>query len=233
MRTLLTILLLTISFFCQDKRERNEGFKINGNINGLNNSTLMILKFVNDSIEFDSINVVNNKFEYTGKVDEPYFVIISIKEGKSTKVKLTEFMIENSDILIEGNSIDSDSIKVTGSNSDKIFKEYLKGDNVLIAEWNILKLEYDYFVELNDSINKRKTAKKFNKIFKVDRVSLLKEYVTNNSNTIVGALLPSFCPIKNTLTKKDYEEIYNTLSDEIKQTQYGKGLYKIFNEESE
>ena len=229
MRIITTLILTTLLFGCQIQKEKIDGFIIKGNIKNLNNSQLLVLKFVDGGIEGDSIYVVNNKFEYSGKVKEPYFIQLLIKDGKSTKGKLTEFMIENSEITIEGNSTEYDSVKVSGSSSDEILKNYLKEDNELNTRWNTLKLEYDKYVELNDSINKRKTAGELNTILQVDRVNLLKKYVKENSNTTVGALLPSFCTIENALNKKDYEEIYGMLSEEIKQTQYAKSLFDKFN----
>ena len=72
-----------------------------------------------------------------------------------------------------------------------------------------------------------------NKILQIERVGLLKKYVANYSNTTVGALLPSFCTIENALTEKDYEEIYNTLSEQIRQTNYGQNIFEKFNGKTE
>ena len=210
-RIITVLVLTTLLFGCNTQEKKLDGFIIKGNVKNLNNSKLLVLKFVNGGIEVDSISVVNNKFEYSGKVKEPYFIQLLIKDGKSTKGKLTEFMIENSEIHIEGNSIEYDSIKVSGSQSDKILKEYLEKDEVLNSKWDLLKKEYDKYVESNDSINRKKTGKKLNRILQIERVGLLKKYVSNYSNTTVGALLPSFCTIENTLTEKDYKERFITL----------------------
>ena len=172
----------------------------------------------------DSISATNNEFEYSGKVKEPYFIQILIRDGKETKGKLTEFMIENSEITITGNSAEYDSVMVSGSNSDKILKEYLKKDEILSSRWNVLKLEYDKYVELGDTINRKEIAKELNYILKEERVGLLKKYVSDYSNTTVGALLPSFCTIENALTKEDYKALYESLSEEIKKSDYGKGI---------
>jgi hypothetical protein len=40
--------------------------------------------------------------------------------------------------------------------------------------------------------------------------------------------LPAFCTIENSLTEKDYKEIYNTFSENIKQTDYGQRIFKKF-----
>lgn len=224
MRIIAAFILISLLIGCKNQEKKLDGFIIKGNVNNLNNSELLVLKFVNGEIEGDSISVVNNKFEYTGKVKEPYFVQLYLKEGKTTKGKLTEFMIENSEIIIEGNSIEYDSVKVSGSKSDKILKEYLEKDQVLGTKWDDLKLKYDKYVESKDTINRKKVGKELNYILQVERVGLLKKYVLDNSNSTVGALLPNFCTIENALTKENYKELYNSLSEEIKKSDYGQGL---------
>lgn len=227
MRIILLLFLITV-LGCQKQEKKIAGFKISGNVKNLNNNDLLVLKFVNDGIELDSISVLNNEFEYSGSVKEPYFVQLLIKDGNSTKGKLTEFMIENSEIIIEGNAVDYDSIQVSGSKSDQILKHYFKKDAVLSSQWDVLKIEYDEYVAINDSINKKLISEKLNSILKIDRVSLLKKYVKNNSQNIVGALLPIFCSLENVLTEKDYQEMYDTLSQKIKETDYGNSLLEKF-----
>ena len=224
MKNIKLFVLIVLLVGCKEQSQKVDGFIINGNINQLNNSELLMLKFIDGGIEMDSISVVNHKFEYSGQVKEPYFVQLLIKDGKSTKGKLTEFMLENSEIKIEGNSTEFDSINVFGSKSDKILKSYLAKDETLVFEWDELKLEYDKYVELNDTINRKRIAQKLNKILKVDRVGLLRQYVSNNSNSTVGALLPSFCTIESALTSEHYKEFYQLLSSEVKATNYGQGL---------
>ena len=152
MRIITVLVLTTLLFGCNTQEKKLDGFIIKGNVKNLNNSKLLVLKFVNGGIEVDSISVVNNKFEYSGKVKEPYFIQLLIKYGKSTKGKLTEFMVENSEIHIEGNSIEYDSIKVSGSQSDKILKEYLEKDEVLNSKWDLLKKEYDNKIKSYETI---------------------------------------------------------------------------------
>jgi hypothetical protein len=227
------LILASLLIGCQSQAQKLDGFIIKGNVKNLNNSELLVLKFMNGGIEGDSISVVNNKFEYTGKVKEPYFVQLLIKDGKTTKGKLTEFMIENSKIIIEGNSTEYDSVKVSGSKSDKILKEYFEKDQTLDTKWNELKLKYDKYVESNDTINRKKVGKELNYILQVERIGLLKKYVYDNSNSTVGALLPNFCTIKNALTKENYKELYDSLSEEIKTSDYGQGLLEKSKETKE
>ena len=64
-----------------------------------------------------------------------------------------------------------------------------------------------------------------------ERVGLLREYVLNNSDSTVGALLPSFCTIESALTKEDYAEFYDSLSEEVKESGYGQELLERSKEE--
>ena len=228
MRLFTTVILTLLLFGCNSKQEPLDGFIIKGHVKQLNNSELLILKFINGGIEIDSISTTNNKFQYSGKVKEPYFVQLLIKDGNETSGKLTEFMLENSEISITGNAPVYDSVSVSGSYADKILKAYLEQDQQLSAKWDSLKVDYDAYVATGDTINRKKVAKQLNHILKVDRVELLKKYVSEHANTTVGALLPSFCTIETALTTEDYQELYESLSEDIKTSDYGKSLLEKF-----
>lgn len=224
MRIIAVLILIATGAVLHAQVEMSDGFLITGDVKGLDSSQLLVLKFVNGGLEVDSIFVVDGEFEYSGRVEEPYFIQLLIKDGEETNGKLTEFMIENSEISIKGNSIEYDSVKVDGSKSDEILKEYLKKDEMLGAKWNELKVEYDEYVASGDTIKRKEVAKELNYILQEERVGLLREYVLNNSNSTVGALLPSFCTISGALTKVDYAEFYQSLSEEVKQSGYGQEL---------
>jgi hypothetical protein len=220
------LLLLLLPFFwaCQDKKAKPDGFEIKGAVSGLGNAKVLVLKFVNGGLELDSIQASNDEFEYSGKVKEPYFVQLLLQNGDSTSGKLTEFMLENSLITISGNATAYDSVQVSGSVSDEVLKAYFKEDEVLSAQWDQLKEQYDLAMQSGDTVQRKQLAKKLNTIFQVDRVNLLKKYVAENANATIGALLPAFCSIEDALTQEDYQEIYDMLADDIKMTDYGKNI---------
>jgi hypothetical protein len=223
-KQVLFVSLLAFVIACQEKKNMTNGFEIKGEVKGLGNANILAIKFVNGGIELDSIQAENDAFVYTGKVKEPYFVQLLLQNGDSTTAKLTEFMLENSRIMISGKSTVYDSVQVSGSESDKVLKAYFKEDDVLNTQWDNLKEQYDLAVQAGDSVKRKELAQKLNTIFKVDRVNLLKKYVSNNASSTIGALLPAFCTIEDALTQEDYQEIYETLEDEIKLTDYGKNI---------
>ena len=210
----------------QSKKE--QGFSVVGNIENLGTTDLVIYKFVNGEIALDTITTKDNKFQYLGKVKEPYFVQVMMKKEGEVK-KLTEFMLENSDIQITGNDTDYDVVEVKGSTSDGILKQYLADDDKLNNQWDDLKKDYDHYVTINDTINRKKTAKKLNQILMVDRVDLLKKYVHDYADTTTGALLPNFCTIEKYIKEEDYKELYESLTPNIQQTDYGKQLLSKWN----
>ena len=220
------IIILIFLFSCN--KSFHDRFIVKGNIRGLDDRNITVLRFIGDSFEVDSISPKNGQFEYTGKVEEPYFVQFLIKNGENS-TKLCEFMLENSEIKITGSSIDFDSVKVTGSESDKILNEYFADDKLLDQKWDQLKLKYDKYVESGDSINRKSVAKKLNHIIQIEKVELVKNYVRKYGNTKSGALIPSFCTVQDNLTKEDYSEIYGYLNPEIQQTDYGRRILEKIN----
>lgn len=221
---ILGLVALMLLASCQETEKPIDGFLVEGDVKGLGDSQILVLKLINGNLELDTIQPLDDKFTYTGKVKEPYFIQMLTIAGDSTTGKLAEFMLENSRISVTGNSIEYDSVTVSGSVSDKVLKAYFKEDDALTAEWDALKVKYDAAVEAKDSIERKKLAKQLNQIFKGDRVELLKKYVTEHKDTKVGALIPAFCTIENALTPADYRELYDTLADSIQQTDYGQEL---------
>ena len=202
-------------------------YKINGKIKDLKTDSLLILKFKGDNIEASKIKVNKGKFVYKDTISEPYFIqILKIKKGTNeTNGKLADILIEPGNLYIVGKSDNYDSIKISGSKSDLILKKYLKEDEALSKKWDSLKLIYDDFVSKGDTLNSKKTGKELNYITLGLRVPLLKSYVQNYNNEIIGALIPNFCTLKEILKKEDYLEMFNFLTDKIKKTSYGKSVY--------
>lgn len=203
-------------------------YVLNGNIKGLNGDSLLLLKVKGKVFEGQKIKVTNGLFHYQDKLEEPYFVqLFKLKKGTNeTEGKLAEFLVSSGEITIFGPEPVFEQIKVEGSEPDRILKHYLKEDEVLMAKWHKVKIAYDSYVAEDDTLNRKKTAEEPNRILLQERIPLLKTYVTQNSNSIIGALIPNFCTLTGLLKKEDYLEMYSTLSSPMKATRYGKSVYE-------
>lgn len=202
-----------------------QGFNIVGEVNGLDSPALLFL-MQQDGIVFEKVVVNNGNFSFEGEVDEPYFVQILMLEsenGFNTTGKLTEFLVENSEIRIEGTSPAFEDVNVYGSESDLVLKEYLGKDNHLSKKWHRIKTDYDQAVENEESEivqELRNTLKNLT----AERVMLLKSYVNQYNSSIIGALIPNFCLLENVLTRDDYREMYDLLSPKMQETRYGSSI---------
>ena len=208
-------------------------YMVHGDVQGLDNEKLMVLKTEGDDFKIEIISVENNTFQFSGEIAEPFWVqLLLVKNGSDaeTEGKLTEFLIEPSEIYVVGCSKRFSDVKVYGSKADKVLKMYFKKDEELSEKWLSLKRERDEFLAQKDSLNAYKIKKQLNAIILEERVPLLKSYVRENSDNIVGALLPFFCTLKNAMTENDYIEIYNLLSEDIQKTGFGRNIKNTITE---
>jgi hypothetical protein len=200
-------------------------YELAGHIQGLDADTLMILK-VKGEYEFDYIQVADGKFHYQDSISEPFFVQLMIidRETHEASEKLAEFLVEEGRIVIEADTSLYDSVRVIGSRSDSILKQYFSEDEKWVSDWQTLKLTYDEAVSTGDTLLKKELATQLNGITFDRRIPLLKRYVRGNRENIVGALLPNFCTLSQVLKPEDYEEIYDCLSKPIQETAYGQSI---------
>ena|SRR5688500_9187817 len=97
-------------------------------------------------------------------------------------------------------------------------------DKILQDKWDRLKVTYDTLRKHNDNVSAKRIGIQLNDINKKERINLLKTHVIKYRANIVGAVLPNFCTLQEHLTKSDYFEMYNSLSDAMKMTDYGKSV---------
>ncbi len=222
----LLYLIYLLPAWLQAQTPTQEGFVVQGNIKGLGNSQITVIKIIGDDFDIDHITSHNDRFTYRGQVEEPYFVQLLLKKDSVSR-KLCEFMLENSQITITGSATAYDSVQVSGSKSNEVLKKYFAEDNLLDAKWDRLKLEYDKYTEAGDTLNRKRVARQLNHILQVEKVALLKRYVKQYNDQIVGALLPNFCTLKDVLTSADYAEMYEMLTPAIQQSGYGQSIREL------
>jgi hypothetical protein len=202
-----------------------QSYTLIGNIQQLDADTVVLLK-MGDAFEMVKVPVEEGQFRYESTIEKPYYVQVFRlnSETQEADLKLTELMVEASTIYIEGPAAHYDSIQVRGSKSDKVMKTYFKEDGKLTEKWDALKVKYDTYKAKGDTLSRKAVAKQLNEITFGQRVNLLKRYVEDNKDQVVGALLPIFCAMDDILKKEDYRAMYDMLSPEIQQTAYGKEL---------
>lgn len=140
----------------------------------------------------------DGNFQFEGSVSEPVFANIHHKNGNGE----IELFLDNSLWKVTGTYHEYNDAAVSGSAIDAQWKQYFYEDQQLVKS---ASTKGDPAV-----VQKRK--------------ELLKRYVKDLHSSYAGALIPNFCTIEKSLTPADWTEIYGFLSEEMKDTYYGRKI---------
>ena len=106
------LLLICMSFFIQPAISQKQGYVIDGLINGVKSGKMYLLRF-NPSELIDSTDILDGKFIFKGKVDEPFIVEMLTDETDYVEV----FCLENNPIKISINK-EPYSSKINGGQNE-------------------------------------------------------------------------------------------------------------------
>lgn len=211
---LIPVLFLLIT--CKNE----QGYKIVGNIDGLENS-YVYLKKEKDSewVKVDSVKAESGEFEFTGNLEYPEMVLLTFNDEEQEQLSL---FIENSDIEITGKKGEQDSLKITGSKSHSAYNKFLSK----IGEYDqeIQKL-YQNYQEQRKEGNEEKTKQIEEEYMAVsdNKIEYIKNFVWEKKESVLAPFITS----NRLFPYIDYEELdslYTSLASEVKNTKYGKRI---------
>lgn len=118
MKTIIYILTLC---FCYSCAKTNKGFIVKGEIENYTGTKLFVREMIPDNQAWmnDTIEVVNGKFIYEGKVKTPYLVYF-VPENYQGRYEL---FLDNSNIRLKADANDFSATKIKGS---EIHNEYME-----------------------------------------------------------------------------------------------------------
>ncbi len=230
----LFVLLISIALFAscnnngdnKNSSEANSGntnYTISGTIDGdFAGAVYLKKRGEGDWILLDSTTAQNNAFEFKGSVIDPEIYYIQF-EGNNQYCRL---FVENSEIGIKININDIRNPEVTGSKSDKEFKEFQEQSSA-------------YEKQLNEMWNNMKTAKQAGddataKMWedKLDSVDALRQqfaldYAMENNKSVVSAFVIYLNSYSYDETQ--LETVLNNFSPEVKNSEYAKTLQEKIN----
>ncbi len=215
------IVTLIIMLSCKNDNEMN----VEATITGLKKGTVYLQKIKDTTlINLDSI-IVNgqDKITLSTTIDKPelYYVYVDKVDGTEYNDRVT-FFGERGEIKLNTHldKINSDVV-IIGSESDNIYKKYLKSVKKINREIGILNIDIinAQFNNKNDVL--RNYNEKLSSLIK-SKYLIAIQFALNNKKSPVAAYIASR-EIPNTNTKY-LDSIYKGLSKEAKQTIYGKEL---------
>lgn len=181
-----TILCLTISFSFAQKKP---GYLIKGTLTDYPSGKVYLQHSNNDVSTIDSSTVIDHKFEFKGKVAEPLFCKIYIKdEGKGA-----QFLLENAEITFSGKKDSLYLAKINGGPENTTYMSFYKVD------WKPVTAKAGEIYKRLDKANQggkvqldSATRTAFDNEFKALNAmndSIINAYVKRNSGSVGAAIV--------------------------------------------
>ena len=243
MRHVLTTSLLFPMLLASCSGEKNNGYTITGEIEGLPDSTVVLIQPLSHTSEepLAETMVIDGKFEFSGTTDEPIASLLIVKGQYGSK----HFILENSDITMSGNVsaaesgdgktlYDFDGVTVAGS---PLTNEYLakmaprhRLDSIMITNQRnqaalmekLHKAMIDHNQALTDSI---RATEEFKKMAETEKYcfaafdSVYRASIEENKNTFWGPILMIS---QVTYLSPEQRDIYESFPEEVKNSYAGK-----------
>jgi peroxiredoxin len=218
MRKLFVLLALPLFVIsCTQK----EGYKIEGNISGIEDSQVFLQKMEEEKRQWTSIDSTNAKegsFIFTGKLSSPELFKVSLGKDKSGFL----LFAENSEITVKGTKDSLSNINVTGSSAHNDYNQFR--DSVKFYEEKMGTVYRNYQMARRED-NEEKIARIQDNLQSIyeERQDFISRYGKSNTNSVIGPFI-----ITNYLMPYlDYNEldsIYSTIPPEVQTTKYAKNM---------
>ncbi|MGY3795421.1 TlpA disulfide reductase family protein [uncultured Aquimarina sp.] len=219
--------LVFIVFSCKQKQQNEqtddfntetEGYQIVGNLKNIPDSTWIYINKDNKIV--DSTQIIGEKFEFTGSVDEPssFFMMV----GKTRKPELFVAWVENQRMTIEGEKGNIRNVKISGSNTHK--------------EYDILKQRTDSLEATFENVISQFQNPDFEKMKPEDRNILIKKQndilksIDQAGQNFVKEYPDSYVSISKlndngpNWGKEVIKTLYKPLTKRIKESKYGQSV---------
>jgi hypothetical protein len=216
MKKFIIIIFAIICSCLSDKDEIN----ISGEIKGLNNSFIYLIQ-PNSNTLLDSSKVVNEKFNLTAYINEPLELVLKIQSKDSENI--FSFISEPSAKIIFTSSKEKFEFNGKIENSDLNYE--FEKLNSHINRYNDIDLQIlDQLIQASIENNKKKYDSLNEERLKVDQKKILfiVNYCLNNNTNILSPYLAY--KYKNNINLGFLENIYQNLSEEMRETYYGRKL---------
>ena len=216
MKKFIIIIFAIICSCLSDKDEIN----ISGEIKGLNNSFIYLIQSDSNTL-LDSSKVVNENFDLTAYINEPLELVLKIQSKDSENI--FSFISEPSAKIIFTSSKEKFEFNGKIENSDLNYEfEKLNGH---INRYNDIDLQMlEQQIQASIENNNKKYDSLNEERLKVDQKKILfiVNYCLNNNTNILSPYLAY--KYKNNINLGFLENIYQNLSEEMRETYYGRKL---------
>lgn len=209
------ILFVLCVIWCPFVAQAQDGYKVNGRIEGVPDGPLLLMSFERDKP--DTLGVVvtsNGNFEFTGKVNGLMTAYIMTADMKG----VIPFMLENADYMV---TIGSAGIVVKGGEAQEIFNQFGDINTKVGLEERKLKEAFTVAQQEGNSMKMQALQGQFGKVLdnaQEEELALLKKY----ADTYVAAYV-----VSQQMKQLDLETLrdrYNMLGETAKASVPGRSI---------
>lgn len=196
-----------------------EGFTLNGNLRGeVPDGTQVFLKKIGDNnqpIEVDTAITANGDFTFTGKSDIPELHYLFVEQLPG----YTAIILENGEIQFNAQRDSMGFADISGTFQNDTFADYMEQSRKISMQAQSIQKDMqaasgEAALALQDEM---KELQEEYKTFELD-------YVKTHPKALISALVLDRAVATKAVGLDEVEEIYNTLSEEIKNSKPGKQI---------
>ncbi|MEX0316000.1 MAG: thioredoxin-like domain-containing protein [Allomuricauda sp.] len=227
MKNSIHIVLLLLICLISSCQKKNQSYRIEGQITGFPDSTMVYLKNMETDSDFDSTMVVNNKLVLKGELsDVPLQVWFYSRIEK--QLVYTNLFMGNDHMSLTGDIKDFPwKVNVSGSNFHNDFMALQS----LTREFDIERdTMVRNFFKLPDSLRENKWSDLIPRMKRIDSTTkaIKIDFIKKNPNLYSSIINLGY--LKNGMPKDSVRKLYNGLTPQIKKSKYAK-IVSIFLED--
>jgi peroxiredoxin len=220
MKQLAVVLGIALLLGCTS-RSINPGFKIIGNIQGLNNQKVLLLKYLNEEWKaVDSVDAKNGSFMFLGRVQIPEMYKIEIND---TLPDISIF-IENDEINLVGKIDSLQKYKVAGSRTHEEYEKFWGKQNIYSFRADSLETELTIARKKHSKVKQAKIESQIEKVWK-DQTDAITAHVLSNKSSVISAYL-AWSRLANNSDVDQLENITNHFDTSLNKSIYVELLKK-------
>jgi len=219
------LLSLTVIAGLLSCNSKPEGYVLNGSLTGdVENGTQIFIRKINENnqpVDIDTTTVENGKFTVSGAVDAPELIYVFIDKVQG----YTPVVAEKGEIELTAQKDSLHFAKVKGTQQNDIFFKYLDQSRELSDQAVSIQKDMQQATMGGDEATINSLRDEFAEL-QEEYKNFELDFIKNNPNGLISALLIEKALNAGVLESGEAKEMYDGLSDEIKETLPAKNILK-------
>ena len=216
-KTLLFMSAAAVLTSCKSEQEQEKGFSLTASVKNVPDSSMVYMS--TNNIRIDSAMVLNEKFSFSGKVDEPTNVYLVIPDTRD----YTSMWLENAEMELSAEQGKFKEAIVTGSEVQKDYDRLNESIFAIRTERDSVNSALVEKGELSEA--EQEWAKNYFQNIRRKEVQTYYNFIKENPNSLVSSYILNF--YKTTWGKNDTRVLFAGLTPENQQSSHGKMITRF------